>query len=346
MKKTLLFIAVALTLGSFSIVDAAVLYEQPSTSTVITYTSATQLFFSCAEISYSTSDLDTVTFYAGGDYNLNTWTVNMFTSSSTDCSSYTYIGQVSPSATTTNVFYTLDASVLNKNLTGIRSVAIEVYKTSGPMVGTPSTLGTTGASAPPGYNNNPYLLLTDEGSSESINWYDLSVVPPIDFEALKFVATSTSFFSGQASGTLQAIANECAQTGNIFAEALCRTTAYLFIPNPAVLDQYTTLASSTADKFPFSYIFGVIYLFTELNASSTTNMIAPHIDFSSVDPASSTPFGSFLPDMTIMSSTSIKQYMPEGFWELVYALMIAAIWLGLAFMLVKEALNLINVRHQ
>jgi len=188
-------------------------------------------------------------------------------------------------------------------------------------------------------------IFDTEGGFAAPNWGAISVVPPIDFAALQFVATSTSFFSGQASGTLQAIANECAQSGNIFAEALCRTAAYLFIPNPAVLDQYTGLGSTTAEKFPFSYIFGVIGLFTGLTASSTTNMISPHIDFASVDPASSTPFGPFLPDATILSSSTIKQYMPTGFWEFIYFLMSATIWLGLAFMLVREAFRMINVRH-
>jgi len=175
-------------------------------------------------------------------------------------------------------------------------------------------------------------------TGSGINWNNIEIAPSLNFDAVKFVATSTSFFSGTtSSSTLEAISAECSASGNFFSAALCRAFAYLFVPNPTVTNQYIGLGSTTASKFPFSYIGGVIGLFTGLTASTSVNMIAPHIDFASVDPASSTPFGHILPDQTIMSTSTIQRFMPVGFWSWVYLFMEAAIWLGLALKLVKES---------
>jgi len=180
-----------------------------------------------------------------------------------------------------------------------------------------------------------------------INWNNITVVPPIPFNNIQYVATSTSFFSGtSSSSTLEAISSECASTGNIFAAALCRAFAYLWVPNPAVTNQYIGLASTTASKFPFSYIGGVIGLFGALDASSTKNMISPTIDFPSVDAASSTAFGPILPSVTFLSTSTIQHFMPAGFWDFIYLLMEAAIWLGLTFKLVHEGMKMINVHHE
>jgi len=195
-------------------------------------------------------------------------------------------------------------------------------------------------------SGNMSVVVTSNGQVVNpINWGQLSVTPPIDFNAVKYVATSTSFFSGDASGTLQAIANECSETGNVFSQAFCRASAYLFIPNPNVTNQYIVLASSTNGKFPFSYITGMEVLLGNLQASTTKNMISPAMNFHDIDPASSTPFGHLLPNWGFFSSSTITHFMPVGFWDFVYTFMEFGIWIGLGFAVIREGMHMINVKH-
>jgi len=83
-------------------------------------------------------------------------------------------------------------------------------------------------------------------------------------------------------------------------------------------------------------------LFGSLEASTTKNMISPHIDFASVDPSASTTFGTILPDITILSSSTIQQYMPAGTWDLIYFLMRAALWIGFAYKVVQMGWIMLN----
>jgi len=165
---------------------------------------------------------------------------------------------------------------------------------------------------------------------ENIDWNSLSVAPPLDFNAVKFVATSTSFFSGTtSSSTLEAISLECSQSGNIFAAALCRAFAYLWIPNPTVLNQYSQIGPALATKFPLSWFYQVQ---TAVNTVSTTTLSSPiwTMNFHDIGIGSTTPMGNVLPNLVVFSSSTVKQYITETQWTALMTLAGAAIWL-LAF---------------
>jgi len=341
MKKALMIVSGALVMGSFSFASAAVVYSQPSGSFQV----------SSAVSSTISAGVNLGTFTATGAHVLTGPVLTSALGFNTSEAGYVCVynetdgthiacsdtNTVATSSQAVQTIFTLIAA--NQSGTTISGKTYTIRL----VAGTSGFIGYRLTDS----NGTPYVVLTDtSGGVVPPNWGAIGIVPPIDFAAVQYVATSTSFFSGSASGTLQAIANECSSTGNIFSEAMCRAAAYLFVPNPNVTNQYLTLATTTAQKFPFSYVFGISALFTGLTASSTTNMIAPKIAFSQYDPASSTPFGPFLPDLTFLSTSTIQRYMPSGFWSLIQTLMIAAIWLGLAFMLVREALKMANSHHQ
>jgi len=139
--------------------------------------------------------------------------------------------------------------------------------------------------------------------------------------AYQGTATSSPLF-GTATST-----GSCDGVQNDVVWVACSVGAYLFIPSPVILNQWANLPSVISQRFPFSWLYGLQVMVTGTAASSSANMIAPGIDFGSVDPATSTPFGPILPTFTFLSSTTIQKYMPAGTWATFYFLMQMALWL-------------------
>jgi len=183
-----------------------------------------------------------------------------------------------------------------------------------------------------------YYALTN-GTDPNINWEAITINPPIDFSAIQFIATGTSLFSNGTS-TLEAIAANCDDSGNVFSRGLCYAGTYLFVPNPSILNGYSTLANETMpSKFPFSWIYGVKDTVDDLQATTTSNFITVGVNFMPIDPASTTPFGSFLPNFTAVSSSTVQRYMPAGFLSTMLALMRAVIWIVFATYLFYDVRN-------
>jgi len=186
---------------------------------------------------------------------------------------------------------------------------------------------------PSGQLGSFYITVDWNGAfygGSGINWNQISVAPPIDFAAIQYVATSTSIFSGTtSSSTLEAIANECADSGNIFTRALCRAFSYLFIPNPTVLNQYQSIPTDLAARFPASWFYQIQ---DEIDSFATSTQSAPvwSMNLHSIGIGSTTPMGNFLPDITFFSSTTIKGYFTDAQWNAGQTLLAATFWM-LAF---------------
>lgn len=162
------------------------------------------------------------------------------------------------------------------------------------------------------------------------NWRALQIVPAIDFDAIQYVATSTALFSSTtSSSTLAAIADQCSETGNVFARAICRATVYLFVPNPVVLNQFQTIPTDLAARFPASWFYEIQ---DEIDSFSTTTSSSPvwTMNLHDIGIGSSTSMGNFLPNVTIFSATTVKSYVPTSTWDAMMLLVTGSIWL-LAF---------------
>jgi len=336
MKKTLILVAGALIFGSFSFADAAVVYSQPtgstSTSTPITLpvlrTAQSATWVAATAVNIDDGIITTQFTCDAGEF------VQFSVHNVTD--NITIIAENVTCTGSTQTSVSLGVGGCNQSCTTIVGKTYRVVV--GPVVN-PTDITYT-------YLENGsqqmYITLFDAGGGVvPPNWGAITVAPPLDWTAVQYVPTSTSFFSGQASGTLQALANECSETGNIFSNGICRAFAYMFSPNPAVLDQFFELPDLAVQKFPFSWVVGLQTTFLGFTASSST-MVSGEIDLSGV--ASTTEFGPIISSFTFISSSTITEYIPTPVWNAFQALMDASLWLALFSYVFFQARNRFRTR--
>jgi len=174
----------------------------------------------------------------------------------------------------------------------------------------------------------------------SVSW-SWSPNAPINFQAISFpfVYSTTSQALAASFSLWQSIefassTPQCASTG-LIEHALCSTMTFLFVPSPDILNGYVNLFSTSSPssvfaRFPGSYIAGISTAFSTLSASSSGNIPLVAFDFASVDPATSTSFGPLLPDVTVLSTTTISHYFSPTIWNALQALISFGLWLALA----------------
>jgi len=185
-----------------------------------------------------------------------------------------------------------------------------------------------------------FALFVTYGGSTAIDWGAITVAPIIDWEAVQFVATSSSLFANSTT-TLEMIAAQCDDAGNIFSRGLCYAASFLFVPNPSVLNAYAALPELASTKFPFTYIVGVSDAFNGLVATSTANIPTTAFGYHDVygGIASSSPFGNFLPDVTILGTSTIYAYISPTLWSWFQNLISLGIWLSLGAYIFFEVRN-------
>jgi len=104
---------------------------------------------------------------------------------------------------------------------------------------------------------------------------------------------------------------------------------YLFEPSAATLSAYQTLPAQFSAKFPFSYIAGIQATWNSLAASTTANSPTYAYNFHDLGIGSTTSLGNILPNETVFSASTTKQYFPAGTFNLLKGLASIAIILGL-----------------
>lgn len=167
--------------------------------------------------------------------------------------------------------------------------------------------------------------------------------PYISFDALpdwsNLNATTTAslaLYQEGASNTLAVMSNRCQTIGNVFGEAICSAFAFVFIPSPTIMDGFAALPTVASARFPFSWFVGMQRTYDGLTASSTANMATVVIPFAS-HVATSSAFGTFMPDVTVLSSTTITEFMPSGFLNTMLLLEGLAIWVLLGLYIYHDA---------
>ena len=123
----------------------------------------------------------------------------------------------------------------------------------------------------------------------------------------------------------------------------CNTAVFLFVPSTDSFQSLESLSSSTSTHFPFSWFYGTVFLFQSLEASSS-QMVNWVIPFHSLGLGSSTVMGNFLPDVTILSSSTITTYIGLERWESLQFLIVISLYLGLVFGFYKEV-KFISAKH-
>lgn len=193
-------------------------------------------------------------------------------------------------------------------------------------------LGATGSDKPVVYGATTYQWANQcnfaglGSQCTGTPYFTLNAAP--DWTGLNATTTAlTSLYQSGASSTLSLIQTRCAGSGNLLSEAFCAAGSFLFIPDPNVLNGFASLASTTLpSKFPFNWFYAVTGAFNSLTASSSANMAVVSIGYSAIDPATSTIFGPILPDVTLLSSSTINKYMPAGMLNTLLLLEATALW--------------------
>jgi len=325
-------VTVSTILGFFSFAEANVLYEQTATGTSIqSVGSGHNIAGWCIPIT-SSFDLGQINYVVTPNIKYQAYAAYIFAASDSTCGSVTLIGSESigiPSTTTISTHDFVNTYALGT----LNYLYIQLSDGGTPGGMTNTALGSTGRPvdpAPfPSWDNNAYLVAYDSmGRTIVPDWRAMN--PLRNSYVSQYIGTSTSIFSGTtSSSTLEAIANECADQGNLFTRAICRAFSYLFVPNPMVFNEFVTLGSTTASKFPFSWVYGIKEELENLSATSATTSFT--VDMSSAGVGSTTIFGNILPNITLFSYDTVTEYMPVGIWTAIQALMAAALWIALGY---------------
>jgi len=116
---------------------------------------------------------------------------------------------------------------------------------------------------------------------------------------------------------------------------LCHVGAFLIVPQASTLNEFSTLTDTLKTKIPFSYFYDVSDLYSNsVGATTTTAMQSFSMNLGIIDFASSTAMGPLLPaSIGFLSSSTINQFLPAGMHDLLYNLMIYAIWLDVMWLL-------------
>lgn len=162
-----------------------------------------------------------------------------------------------------------------------------------------------------------------------------SWILPLDWGAISFplVYSSSTAALATSSGLWNSL--ELASTtvqcdsGNIFEDAMCASMSYLFTPNPTVLAGYGNLPTFIETRFPVSWAVGLQQAWSTGAASSSSNFIVVGMDFAGTGIGTSTAFGNFLPNATILSTSTIEKYITPGQWAYLQFLIAAGLWLTL-----------------
>jgi len=190
-------------------------------------------------------------------------------------------------------------------------------------------------------SGNLYYGNMASGFPGALPYYIVTGGVSIDWTGVNATTTAlTSLYQNGATSTLDIIRARCTgSAGGVFGEATCATFAFLFVPDPTIVDRFADLPSTMALRFPFSWYNALKSVYSGLVASSTSNMASVSIALSAYDPATSTAMGHILPNMTILSSTTINKYMPSGMLATLLALESAALYLLFAFYVYRSVQN-------
>lgn len=101
---------------------------------------------------------------------------------------------------------------------------------------------------------------------------------------------------------------------------LCKLGFFLVVPAPESVNQFTTLASTTQERFPFSYFTKIATAWDGLVASSTANSPTFSFNLHSLGIGSTTALGNILPDTQVFGASTTLEYFPPGTFDTLKAL--------------------------
>jgi len=176
----------------------------------------------------------------------------------------------------------------------------------------------------------------------SNNSQTFSVVTPFYlnpvFSPISATSTLLSGGTGINTSTLSGVSElQCGALDILDGTCFTSILSYLFIPNAAIIAQFTSLSSLLATKIPFSYVYSIEEAANNIELTTSSSSF-PLISIPLSTVASSTVTG-VIPDIELSTST-ISTYLTPTFHNALYALLIAAIWLNVGWLFFREAMRI------
>lgn len=168
--------------------------------------------------------------------------------------------------------------------------------------------------------------LSVASSSPNIDWSQYWA-PTLNATNSAAIATSGALW-----GSLEIASSTVNCTGgNIFSNGICSAFAYLFVPDPNILNDTVHLPQVAESRFPFNWVVELQTIFGGL-ASSTDQMTSFSYSWSAMSVATGTlSLHSIAPaSTTIFSRGTIQTYLPNSIWNVFQTLIAAGIWLTFA----------------
>lgn len=199
---------------------------------------------------------------------------------------------------------------------------------------------------------SPAYLICDAGGCPSggftgtspgtiIDWSAITTPPPFTLgTSSDAIAASSSLWGSLAlaSTTLQMSCGteSVSDPASYISVGLCQVGSYLFVPSPGILSSYADLPTVVQTKVPFSWFYALQSTYGQLSASSTDNMADVVIPFASTGIGSTTAMGEILPNVTLLSSSTIATYLPNPLRATVLDIESAAIWILFAYFIYDD----------
>jgi len=150
---------------------------------------------------------------------------------------------------------------------------------------------------------------------------------------LPTVATTTQ--AQNCTGNFATSSSILDSLGASVSYGFCVSFSYLFLPSTDSLEQFSNFTPTLQAKIPFSYVYELQTIFGGLSASTTANLSSVSYTLPAI--GSTTPMGSFLPStLTVLSTSTIAQYLPDNVRNSLLGLQRIALWLGFVLMMYRR----------
>jgi len=173
----------------------------------------------------------------------------------------------------------------------------------------------------------PYVRICDANgcNSNTINFEELLISGALNATsgAAWALATSSGLFN------LNSASSSCGTSSGFLdvGYAMCAVGVYLFVPNSATFENFTNLSNAATERFPFSWVNQISETFESLSASSSSNFINLQINLHDLGIGTTSAMGNFLPNITILSTSTIYTYITPTQWSWFQSLIAIGIWL-------------------
>jgi len=156
------------------------------------------------------------------------------------------------------------------------------------------------------------------------------------------LTASTSIFN-----TTLTASSTCSGIGSDsfgFGHAICEGFAFLFIPNPNTLSQFSNLASTTEGTFPINWFMAFRNAAAGVGTPAASSSPTLSFSFSAVDCTTAgavcADIHNWIPDFTYFSTTSLALYIGESTHNTFLNAMALALYLGFGYYVYRRVQGL------